>query len=628
MDHATRIAIPTITITRRGRPAGYTSSGGDNTTSATTKKTSSDDSLQHENQQLLSNTKEKEYSQRPPHSPRHHAIPLKKTDELSKTSPRKSPRPLLSSSSEDFSLRTVTQRSPLPSPRTKSGTSNEKEPRSSPRRGETGSLSKSKAFLKDQELKSRLVTMATTSRLSVESHREMEVEDDWFNDFYSNPLTFVTENKAATMYGSYACSFVNVVARQFVSVLIPTYIRQVLAWSIERGTENKPELRWVIAGVAVAYPILLNIIGAVVDRYVGGKMEKIVEEFCNEIESTILGAHSKEGNLSINTTDIRNFRLDMEKKLIEELENNNEISAKIVKTFCKKIDDRRQKRPDSGLSISEPDDEYLLSERTSRSAKGTIQLEDDQALTSDLLNELFKKVKPEIELEIANLKKELGDKYWDTPSSNLCRLINGVVLIASSVGAGYLGVLPNVASRLVAFGVYCILRDAVQSVLPLNDGIKKFYLCPTGGAAVAYGVNQTIVNQFASVFAEFSGQGASKLPYEFVAKNDILRSIFNCLGEIADLYTLVALQGRAAKKNLLVIKLQPEIPSLNQVIKTVTGTHAARVAMFFAFLVIDEIISSQSNLEDRIAHWFWRAFAISGIGGGLIMLGYTVFLAI
>lgn len=81
-------------------------------------------------------------------------------------------------------------------------------------------------------------------------------------------LKFVTDNKAESDYGRYACNVANVGIRQFLSVGIPTVLRQVAAYQIAYGTEDsRRETLEIIAVLAAIYPIVLNIAGIFRDTY-------------------------------------------------------------------------------------------------------------------------------------------------------------------------------------------------------------------------------------------------------------------------------------------------------------------------------------------------------------------------
>jgi len=229
---------------------------------------------------------------------------------------------------------------------------------------------------------------------------------------------------------------------------------------------------------------------------------------------------------------------------------------------------------------------------------------------------------------VLNVAGLVRDRYYeeDTTSSNLCRFINiGAGFTAVGVAA-YRGVLPDLAPSLVAYNVFCVIRDLMQTYVRLQNGIYEFALIPTFRSAVFYGVNQIVVNFLMQLFASPSGDSAVNLPYDRVVMNDIFRSLINVAGETVDLLTMAGLQHVWNGGNLT-IKLETDNPPFKQLIKVMTGTYTARSSLLINLLLVNAIILSFFNL-DHLPSFFLQDFIKALVPALIVVFGYVIFMGI
>jgi len=371
----------------------------------------------------------------------------------------------------------------------------------------------------------------------------------------------------------YLSNIGNATIRQKVAVGIPTYLRQPTAMAIQHLMQNlsPTEYRYV-AWAAVAYPIILNLLGAWGDRSASRRMEIVVGNYLNKIKDI-------EG-IKIRGTITEDDR----KELVALFKNDNKHVSQGFELIARR---------------------YLAN---------------------------YDEHKKEIEELVDSLKEQIGNEYWHTPSSEVCRVLMGALVLAAAITADQKKLLGDLAPTLVAFNMYCQLRDVFQSFFALNDGVKKFYLPTALVGGLAYFANQLCVGFLMKYYASPSGQSAANATfavngtYADVVGNDLKRAAFNTGGEIVDLLVLTCMQCWAMKK-AVTLKLEIACPSTTKIKKTVTGIHAARTNLFAFNVIFAAVLADMLNL-DPCAGAFVGAVMGALTDAGILGACYSIFLGL
>lgn len=227
---------------------------------------------------------------------------------------------------------------------------------------------------------------------------------------------------------------------------------------------------------------------------------------------------------------------------------------------------------------------------------------------------------------LLNVAGLVRDKYYaeDTMSSTVCRFINIGTGFGAVGLAAYRGVLPDLAPSLVGFHVYCMVRDLIQTYIPLQNGVHELAFLPTLGSAALYGVNQTLSNFLMTSLASPSGELAAGAAYNQIAKNDMFRSFINTGAEAVDLLTMAGLQ-HIWNGGSLAIKLETDNPSSKQIIKTATGVYTARATLLTNLLLISAIVFSYFD-PDQLSDPYLKMLVTAAIQAGIVALGYVIFM--
>lgn len=246
-----------------------------------------------------------------------------------------------------------------------------------------------------------------------------------------------------------------------------------------------------------------------------------------------------------------------------------------------------------------------LTPRTPRTPR-VISL-DDLAKKLGINEKSLAHLKKQIKSDAETLHKNLENKTWTTNTTTFFRIKGSFLVGTLACAASATLVLPRIGATLSAFALYCVEREIAQVIFPLPDGIRKYHMGATFGAAFAYALNQFGVGFAMSSLAGQSGQAAVNLPFMEALKNDLKRGSFNSVGEIIDLFCLVVFQCRQNNVpfniKLGVIKLEnweDFKKALEQLKNTFTALGPARLgifqetvmfsSLFFNFIEIDEAV--------------------------------------
>jgi len=185
-----------------------------------------------------------------------------------------------------------------------------------------------------------------------------------------------------------------------------------------------------------------------------------------------------------------------------------------------------------------------------------------------------------------------------TAVTQFARAFNVVISSAALIAAGTTGVLAGLASTLLSFHAYSVLRECGQSLFRLSDN-TQVHVGSTLGTAALYIPNQIGISSAMSYLASPSGAGAALQNCSFTDTviNDLFRAGLNTPGEILDAMVfsgLNSLQTGTELRNHLEVGL----PDRQQISDTLFNALAARTAL------MNTPILTASSLETAFAHYF------------------------
>lgn len=185
-----------------------------------------------------------------------------------------------------------------------------------------------------------------------------------------------------------------------------------------------------------------------------------------------------------------------------------------------------------------------------------------------------------------------------TALTQFARAFNVVISSAALIAAGTTGVLAGLASTLISFHAYSVLRECGQSIFRLSDN-TQVHLGSTLGTAALYIPNQIGTSSAMSYLASPSGAAAALRDCTFADTviNDLSRAGLNTPGEILDAMVfsgLNSLQTGTELRNHLEVGL----PDRQQIFNTLFNALAARTAL------MNTPILTASSLETAFAHYF------------------------
>lgn len=180
----------------------------------------------------------------------------------------------------------------------------------------------------------------------------------------------------------------------------------------------------------------------------------------------------------------------------------------------------------------------------------------------------------------------------ETQITQYSRTFNILVSTAALVAAGSTGVLSGLASTLVAFQGYSLLREGLQSALGFTHRTtvrKKSTLIAAG----LYVPNQLAVSLTMSALASPSGAAAALNPplHGALAINNVMRAGLNMVGETADFLTFTGVHAIENNQKLK-IKVERTFPSSSEMATAFCNDLAARTALMNTPLLASAALES------------------------------------
>lgn len=146
---------------------------------------------------------------------------------------------------------------------------------------------------------------------------------------------------------------------------------------------------------------------------------------------------------------------------------------------------------------------------------------------------------------VINIAAIFWDRYHneDTTSSTISRVAVISACLGLFIHRAETGTLVEIAPTLFSFiFMYTIGRDIFQLLFRLTDTVKQYYVAPVMVSAVAYLLNQFLVNLEMDSWASPSGQTTGNQTYGEIWPNDARRGAFNWLGEVSDQLCVCVMQ--------------------------------------------------------------------------------------
>jgi len=381
-------------------------------------------------------------------------------------------------------------------------------------------------------------------------------------------ISFVTNNKATSDWGRYACNFANIITRMTASVGLPTLVRELM---LEHITV-KPQAAEYLALASLSYSVGLNILGLVGDRCCGIKMDEAVNEFCREMEGKIQTYFDK---------------------------NDVQIDQEQLKHFFANV---------RGKNISFVEEEGMIDNETYQNYFKEANEEFDSLFPKDDINVFFEQEHDNIPTLLTRLEQKLQGKYWDTKATTAVRLLNILSLVGIGYGSWHMGLWPKFGLTLATYNTYCFNRDILQLFLRLEENINKFYAAPTIISGASYSVEQT-------------GLSLAMNAVTNNVSNPLVRSagktLINTVGETWDYARVCGLHTHYTNESLKV-RLSFAAPTKEELFKIFTGVGTERPVLFdLAVMVPDLAKAVAANHGVTLS-----ALAIASIGGATLGIGY------
>ncbi|PUA17986.1 hypothetical protein [Glaciimonas sp. PCH181] len=179
-----------------------------------------------------------------------------------------------------------------------------------------------------------------------------------------------------------------------------------------------------------------------------------------------------------------------------------------------------------------------------------------------------------------------------TITSAACHALNILLSAGGIIAAAVTGVLPGLASSLVAFTGYCIMRDLIQSVFTLKDGTQAMDWQTAAISGSAYSVEQFVVGVGMDRFGSPSGASAAALTdYLETVVNDLVRAGFNLVAETIDEFVVRGVQHyREGRTFQITLTFTP--PTLEAWGNLATRNIAARSALFTSAVMLGSAASA------------------------------------
>ncbi|EIC82527.1 hypothetical protein [Serratia sp. M24T3] len=179
-----------------------------------------------------------------------------------------------------------------------------------------------------------------------------------------------------------------------------------------------------------------------------------------------------------------------------------------------------------------------------------------------------------------------------TAVGTFSRALNIGVSAAAMIAAASTGVLAGLASTMVSFQAYSVMREGAQSCIRLDNHLPVKAIS-TFATAGMYIPNQIATSLTMSAIASPSGSAAALLQanYRDVWLNDLSRAALNTLGEAADLSVfsgLNAMQNRIKLRNELTIGL----PDKKHMADTFFNALAARMALMNTPILVSTALNT------------------------------------